>query len=285
MIDFPIIDTHLHVWDPEHLDYPWLEEVPFLNRPFLIRDYQKACGKVDVAKMVFVQAEVDSSQYRKEVEWVTSVAKEDPRIGAIVAWAPLEKGNEAAPELEELAKNPLVKGIRRIIQFEPDIEFCLRPGFVRGVQLLSTYGLTFDICINHLQMANAIKMVEQCSDVNFVLDHIGKPNIKDQVFEPWKTELKILSGFSNVRCKMSGLVTEADPENWTREDLKPYIHHVLECFGFGQTMYGGDWPVAAQATEYQRWVETLEWAVGGSGNDALHALFNENAADFYSLAT
>src|SRR5258708_21696940 len=110
-------------------------------------------------------------------------------------------------------------------------------------------------------MGNTIKLVQQCPDVQFILDHIGKPDIKQHVTEPWRHELEILAGFPNVWCKMSGLVTEADHRLWTKEDLQPYIQHVLKCFGFGRVMYGGDWPVACQATEYPRWVETLEWAV------------------------
>ena len=283
MIDFPIIDTHLHVWDPGKLDYPWLADIPLLNRPFLIDEYKKACGSVSVEMMVFVQAEADFAAYREEVEWVTSVAVDEPRIKGIVAWAPLEKGDAADPELAALSKFPLVKGIRRIIQFEEDIEFCLRPDFLLGVRLLPRHGLTFDICINHTQMANTIRMVEQCPEVNFILDHIGKPDIKNQLLEPWKCELRTLSGFPNVWCKMSGLATEADMEGWTQDDLKPFIDHVLECFGFDRTMYGGDWPVATQATEYPRWVETLAWAVGDCSDQDLKKLFYENAVGFYRL--
>jgi L-fuconolactonase len=284
MIDFPIVDSHLHVWDPERIDYPWLDGVPHLNRRFLIEDYQTACGDVAVEKMIFVQAEADFAQSGKEVEWVTSVAKEDPRISAIVGWAPLENGDAAVQELEDLATNPLVKGIRRIIQFESDAEFCLRPDFVRGVQHLPTFGLSFDICVNHHQLASTIKMVAQCPDVSFVLDHIGKPDIARQAFEPWKGELRALSEFSNVSCKISGLVTEANLQSWTREDLRPYIDHVLDCFGFSRTMYGGDWPVATQATIYSRWVETLHWAVAGCSVSELRSLFHDNAVWFYRLS-
>lgn len=283
MIDFPIVDTHLHIWDPGIVSYPWLADVPFLNRAHLIDEYRSACGDVAVEMMVFVQAEADFAQYREEVAWVTSVAADDPRIRGIVAWAPIEKGDAVDAELAELTQNPLVKGIRRIIQFEDDIEFCLRPEFIRGVQLLPEHGLTFDICINHIQMANTIRMVEQCPDVTFILDHIGKPDIKNHLLDPWRSDLRTLSEFPNVWCKMSGLVTEADMEQWTRDDLRPYIDHVLECFGFDRTMYGGDWPVATQATEYPRWVETLEWAVTGCSTAELWRLFHDNAVTFYRL--
>jgi L-fuconolactonase len=284
MIQFPIVDTHLHLWDTNHLRYPWLEDVPLLNKPYLLDDYKRAVEPVQVKKMVFLQCEVDPAQFMAEAEWVAKLAQEqDPRIQGIVPWAPLEKGDAARADLEKLADNPLIKGIRRIIQFEPDIEFCLRPDFVAGVQALADYNLSFDICIAHPQMANTIKMVEQCPKVLFILDHIGKPDIKNQLFEPWKTELRRLAELPNVWCKMSGLVTEADHQNWTPEDLKPYINHVLQCFGFDRVLYGGDWPVAYQATAYPRWVETLAWAVQGSSGHELHKLFHDNAIEFYRL--
>ncbi|MBZ0295404.1 MAG: amidohydrolase family protein [Anaerolineae bacterium] len=283
MLDFPIVDTHLHLWNPAYLRYPWLDGIPLLNKPHLLADYRHVCGPIQVEKMVFLQCEVEFSQFMEEAEWVTGLAQEDSRIAGMVPWAPLEKGDAARAALEQLAQNPLVKGIRRIIQFEPDMNFCLRPDFIKGVQALPSYNLSFDICIAHVHLANTIKMVQQCPNVQFILDHIGKPDIKNQVFEPWRREIKALSESPNVWCKISGLVTEADHQNWTKEDLKPYIDHVIECFGFDRVMYGGDWPVASQATEYPRWVETLEWAVNGCSDDELEKLFRKNAISFYRL--
>lgn len=284
MPSFPIIDTHLHLWDPGNLRYPWLDDNALLNKPYLLDDYRSACGPVQVEKMVFLQCEVDFSQFREEAAWVTSLAQQDPRIAGMVPWAPLEKGDAARADLEGLlAANPLVKGIRRIIQFEPQIDFCLRPDFVKGVQAVADYGLSFDICISHIQMANTIKLVAQCPNVQFILDHIGKPDIRQQIFEPWKSEIKTLAQFPNVWCKVSGLVTEADHKAWSKEDLKPYIDHVINVFGFDRVIYGGDWPVAYQATEYPRWVETLEWAVQGCSTVELRKLFHDNAEKFYRL--
>jgi L-fuconolactonase len=283
MPDFSVVDTHLHIWDIKALHYPWLEHVPFLNRSFIVKDYQKACGDVDVEKMVFVQAEADFSLFKEEVDWVSACAETDDRIKGIVAWAPLEKGQACNTDLVELKKRPLLRGIRRIIQFEEDIEFCLRNDFIDGLKLLPKHDLTFDICINHKQLANTIKMVEKCPEVTFILDHIGKPDIRHQEFTPWKEEMKVLSDFPNVWCKMSGLVTEADFDNWTRDDLKPYIDHVINCFGFDRTMYGGDWPVAFQATDYPRWVETLQWALSGSSHEEMQKLFHDNGERFYRI--
>jgi L-fuconolactonase len=283
MPNFPIVDTHVHLWDPGYLRYPWLDGNNLLNKPYLLDDYKRATGPVQVEKMVFLQAEVDPSQFMQEAAWVTELAQIDPRIQGIVPWAPLEQGDAARVHLEALAQNPLIKGVRRLIQSEPDVEFCLRPDFVRGVQALPDYGLSFDICIYERQMASTVKMVAQCPNVQFVLDHIGKPQIVNHLMEPWRTEIRKLAEFPNVWCKMSGMVTEADHQHWTPADLQPYIDHVIEVFGFERVMFGGDWPVAFQAVEYPRWVSTLENAVAGASEHELRALFHDNAIAFYRL--
>lgn len=280
---FPIIDTHLHLWDPNHLSYPWLADIPLLNKAYLLKDYKKATGNIEVEKMVFLQCECAFEQCEMEAAWVTELAGIDPRIQGMVPWAPLEKGEAAREVLDRFAQNKLIKGIRRIIQFESDIEFCLQPGFVRGVQLLADYDMSFDICISHGQLKNTIELVKQCPDVSFILDHIGKPDIKNQLFEPWKKELQELAGLENVHCKMSGLVTEADHTHWTKHDLKPYIDHVMACFGVDRVIFGGDWPVAFQATEYPCWVDTLDWALTGYSENELRKIYRDNAIAFYKL--
>lgn len=282
-IPYPIVDTHLHLWDPENLRYAWLDENPLLNKPYLLDDYRAACGAVTVEKMVFLQCECDFNQYYDEVQWVSGLAKQDPRIQGIVPWAPLEQGDGVKKHLEKLTQDPLVKGIRRIIQFEEDMEFCLRPDFVKGVQLCAEFGLHFEICISHGQMANALEMVKKCPDVRFLLNHIGKPDIRNQVFEPWKTEIAELASLPNTWCKMSGLVVEADMEHWTPEELHPYIDHVLDVFGFDRIMFGGDWPVVLQAAPWERWVETLYAHLQGASESELKKIFRDNANNFYRL--
>lgn len=283
MPNFPIVDTHLHIWDLKRLRYPWLANVPMLNRDHLIEEYRQVCGPVQVAKMVFLQCECDFAQFQEEADWVTEVAAVDPRIRGIVPWAPLEKGDGADAALANLASNPLIKGIRRIIQFEPDPEFCLQPKFVRGVQLLPRHGLSFDICINHTQMANTLKLVRQCPETAFIVDHIAKPDIKNQLLDPWREHMREFAALPNVWCKMSGLATEADFEKWTPADLRPYIDHVVECFGFDRIIFGGDWPVASQATDYPRWVNTLDAALKGCSPDELHKVYVRNAEKFYRV--
>lgn len=283
MPSFPIVDTHLHIWDLSRLSYPWLAGVPMLNKNHLIGDYRRACGSVQVAKMIFLQCECAPAQFQAEADWVTEVAQADPRIRGIVPWAPLEKGIAAEAQIAHLAANPLIKGIRRIIQFEADPEFCLRPDFVLGVQLLPEYELSFDICINHTQLANTIRLVRQCPGVKFVLDHIAKPDIKAGRLDPWRAELRELAQLPNVSCKLSGLVTEADHAAWTPAQLQPYIDHVIACFGWDRVMFGGDWPVSTQASDYPRWVDTLDAALKGATPEQLRKVYVTNAEKFYRI--
>lgn len=132
-------------------------------------------------------------------------------------------------------------------------------------------------------MAEGILLVEQCPHISFVLDHFGKPGMKDQVIEPWSTQMQTLAMFPNVMCKLSGLVTEADFDNWTTTDLQPYIYRAIATFGPDRLMFGGDWPVSELATTYQGWVETAESALGNLSEEDKHKIFFQNAAQFYRL--
>jgi L-fuconolactonase len=285
MPDAPIVDAHLHLWDPDHFRMSWLDPNPLLNKVHGLDQYRQATGGLPVAAMVYLQVEVETPYAMLEAQWAAARARDDPRIQGIVPWAPLEYGERARAFLQALTRiGPVVKGIRRIIQFEPDPDFCLRPDFVRGVQLLPEYGLSFDICIKgDTQMANAIELVRQCPATSFILDHIGKPDIAGRVLDPWRQQLRELASFPNVVCKVSGLVTEADHQTWTQDDLAPYVAHVLEVFGEDRMVFGGDWPVVLQASPYRRWVETLDALTADLAETAKRKLWGDNARRFYRL--
>lgn len=283
MPSFPIIDSHVHLYDPGALSFPWMEEAPALLKPHLLPDFDRARGPVDVEKLVFVEVDVEPSQRIAEARWVETQAEADPRIAAIVASAPLEEGEAAREILDRLAETRRVRGIRRLIQGEPDPEFCLRPGFVEGVRLLSDYGFSFDICVRHHQLASAIGLVRLCPDVPFILDHIAKPAIGDGLFDPWRAELAELAALPNVACKISGVATEADHGAWTRDQLRPYIDHALACFGFERAMFGSDWPVLNLASRYTEWVAILDEAIAGTSEAEQRALYRDTAARVYRL--
>jgi L-fuconolactonase len=283
MPEFAIVDSHVHLLAPSRFGYGWTKNAPRLNREVLPHHLTAAAGPVRIEGFVFVEVDVDLPQHVGEAEWVQGLAKDEPRLKGIVAALPLERGAAAAADLERLRKLPLLRSIRRLIQNQADPDFCVRPKFIEGLKLLGPHDIAFDICILHHQLAITIAMVRQCPEVRFVLDHIGKPGIKAGVSDPWRRELKELAALPNVWCKISGVTTEADHKNWTREQLKPYIAHTIDTFGFGRVMYGGDWHVSELAGTYPQWVEIVDWVTEGATVEEKRKLFRDNAIDFYRL--
>ena len=217
-MNIPIVDTHLHLWDMERFCYPWLEGQDYLKRTFTIEEFKRDTLGIDIEKMVFVECDIERGQHLDEVAYISGIAeKQDSRISGIVCFAPLEKGEGVRDELETLKKNPLVKGVRRIIQYEEELDFCLREDFIRGVQMLGEYGLTFDICIDYRHNQNIIRFLDKLQGkTKCILDHIGKPGVKEGYYEPWATEIGIMAQFPNLYCKYSSLPSEADWKHWTK---------------------------------------------------------------------
>ena len=278
-----LVDAHLHLWDPSRLRYPWLDGVPLLSRPYLPVDIDAAISGLQVEQQVFVQCDCIPSQSLEEAHWVASLAQASPRIAGIVAHAPVELGEAVRAHVEELARIPLVKGIRRLIQGEQDPRFCTRPQFVAGVKELALFGLSFDLCLRADQLPAALELVRSCPQVSFVIDHCAKPDIRSHAMEPWRTDMRAIAGLPNVSCKISGLVTEADAKAWVASDLKPYIDHAISCFSPDRCMYGGDWPVVLLASSYRRWADTFLAAIATLGADERRKVCATTARRVYRL--
>jgi len=283
MPDFPIIDAHVHLTDVKNLGYAWTKSAPVLNRSVLPADLFKAAAPVAIEKFVFVEVDVDMPQHVAEAEWINGIAKSEPKLAGMVAALPLEQGNAVHADLEKIAGLKTARGIRRLIQNQPDPDFCIQPKFIEGLKLLAKHDLVFDICIFHHHLPNAIKMVRQCPEVRFVLDHIAKPAIKAGVSDPWRQHMKELAALPNVTCKISGVSTEADHKNWTREQLKPYVAHSIDTFGFERCMFGGDWHVLELAGTYPQWVEVVDWVIEGASADEKRKLYRDTATRVYRL--
>lgn len=279
----PFIDTHLHLWDTRLFRYPWLDEIPLLNRPYLLDDYRAATASLPLESMVFVQCETDFTLFKEEAAWVAQLAQVEPRIKGLVAWAPLEKGGAVEEDLAQLKRHAILRGIRRIIQFEPDLNFCLRPDFIQGVRTLKDFDLSFDICIDYRHMDNILKFVERVGDVPMVLDHIGKPGIKHRMLHPWSEQIRELARFPHVSCKISGVATEANHQHWATHEIEPYIDVAINAFGFERIMFGADWPVATQAITYHRWVELLTERMYEVAEEERRKFWRDNAARFYRV--
>lgn len=284
MSPIPFIDTHVHLWDPARLTYRWLAGVPPLNRAFLPADFRFAAGRAMPDRVVFVECGRDPSENVTEAEWVSSLAAQAPWIAGIVAHASVEKGREVVAELEALSRVSKVRGVRRLLQDEPDPDFCMHPKFVAGVRALEAFGYTFDLCVYHPQLPAVTALVEACPGVRFVLDHLGKPGVKAGSTEPWATHLTRLAKLPNVWCKVSGLATEADPARWREDDLRPYLDRVLEAFGPGRLLFGGDWPVSTLATTYPRWFDVVSAALARWPEGDRRKVWMDNAIEFYRLS-
>ena len=278
-----LIDPHIHLWDIGHLDYPWLEAVPCINRNFLMCDYDEAIGTQEVEAMVFVQCECRPEQFLDELSWVQSLADRDTRLQGIVPWAPLEKGDEVASVLERMRGDSRIKGVRRIIEFEHDSKFCEGAGFVRGVQLLGQCGLHCELTVAPEHFPSVMKLVERAPETRYILDHIGSPPIARGILQPWKDYVRAFAESGPHYCKFSNFVCNADLEKWTIDDLRPYAEVVLEAFGPERLIWASDWPHCLRAATWARVLEAALELTAGLSEAERDLIFHDNAKEFYRL--
>ena len=291
MPTFPIIDTHLHVWDQTRLKYSAFDGHPLFGHPYHVEDYQRDCGKLEIEAMVFLECYADfwegGGQYVDEIRFVEDEAKRDPRIRAIIPMAPVEWGSRVEPILREMQQNhPAVRGIRRIMEFDRDPRaLTLSDGFIEGVNLLEQFGWSFDINPNYTQMDIIRAFVPRISSgVPMILDHCGKPGIAQGAIAQYREDIKDLARYPNMYVKLSDLPPYAGPD-WTEADLRPYIEATLEHFGPERTIYAGDYPILLQSTNMTEWVEILDRAFFDLGlSDAdTRKIYRDNANRFYRL--
>ncbi len=277
-----IVDTHQHLWDVDLFRYSWLNSFPTLNHSFRMADYLQAAQGLGVTKTVHLEADVDEPHMLAETRHLLQLADrpDNPLEGIVACGRPEHTDFESY--LNQIVGHRKLKGIRRVLHTQPD-ELGQRKMFIENVARLADYGLSYDICVLDRQLPVAINLVRNCPEVTFILDHCGVPRIKERVIDPWRKDIVELAKFPNVHCKISGLVAYADPANWTSEDLRPYIDHVLSCFGWDRVMFGSDWPVCTLAATYRQWVEALRSLTQAAGEDNLGRLFHDNAIRVYRL--
>ena len=274
------VDTHVHFWDSSVIDYPWLAGAPAIAHPHLPADLERARAGVslELAAIVFEEADCLPAHALREAEWVTELAQAEPRIRGIVASAALQDGEGAGPAaaLADCAG----QGIRRLSRTSrwPSV----RAG-VCGGAATAGYGFSFDLCIYHPQMGDVLELVGQCPDVSFLLDHIGKPGIAAGVMQPWKDQLRELASRPDIHCKLSGVTTEADHQNWNRDKLRPYIEHVLDCFGPDRVVFGSDWPVVDMAADYHTWFDIVQDSISHFSVQDQQKIMHDNGVRFYRL--
>jgi L-fuconolactonase len=289
MIDFPIIDSHIHLLDRKRFGYSWSGGSSWatgatkLDRDWTADDLASASKPYQVQGFVFVEADVDMLQYLDEAEWIASAAIDDRRIMACIACLPMEEGLSIEPEMARLSRLRAVRGIRRLIQNMPDSAVVLQRDFLEAVNLLPKYNLSFDICIDPRQFEHTIEMVRRCPSVSFVLDHMGKPEVKENRLGSWRESMRALSSLPNVVCKVSGLLTQADHATWSEDQVLPLIDHAVDRFGVDRVIFGGDWPVLELAASYGQWVDIVDRATQHLSHADRRKIFRENAIKTYRL--
>lgn len=277
-----VIDAHVHFWDPSVLRYPWLAGEPALAAPFRPSDFAPLTSG-DVDAVVFVEANVAPGQAAHEVAWVNELADAEPRVAGIVAFVDLLDESRRDPSLAELRRAQRVIGVRHNIQQQP-AGFAVQPAFVRGVQAVGASGLPFDLCITADQLGEVIELVQRCPDLSFVLDHCGKPAIRDDAYDAWARDLERLAAHERVSCKISGLLTEARDDQRSAEALARWIERARDCFGAERLLYGSDWPVSTLGGGAARWRSIVDAVTASWTAAERQALFADNASRIYGLS-
>ena len=283
-MEHSFVDTHVHCWDRSRIPYPWLDGFPAIAGRHTPDELHAEAGARFPGRFLFVQGDCDRAHAFEEVRAAEELAAREPAIAGIVAFAAMDRGEQTIAALERLRARPLLRGVRHLIQGEADPDFCRRPAFIAGVRAAGERGLSFDICVKHPQLASAVDLARACPDTRFILDHAGKPDIRGRLLDPWRADITALARLPHVVCKLSGLVTEADPAAWTVDDLRPYVDHLLASFGPGRLMFGSDWPVVKLASTYTRWLDAALALLQPLPPAERDAVLSANARRIYRLS-
>ncbi|MCI3919155.1 amidohydrolase family protein [Paenibacillus sp. TRM 82003] len=273
------IDAHQHFWTYDEKEYGWTggPDSP-ISRDFGPAELAPLLAEHGFDGCVAVQAR-SSLQENDEL---LALAERYEFIRAVVGWVDLRSPG-VRTQLEQYAAYPKFKGVRHIVQGEPDDAFLLRDDFGRGVAALADFGLTYDILIYHRHLPYAIEFVKRFPKQKFVLDHIAKPDIKNGVLEPWAEHIRQLADCGNVSCKISGMVTEADLRGWKKEDFVPYLETVFEAFGPDRLMIGSDWPVCLLGASYADTMGIVRPFLDRLSETEREKVLGGNCAAFYGL--
>lgn len=275
------IDSHQHFWIYDAVRDAWInDQMTRIQRNFLPEDLLPVLQANGVDGCVAVQAD----QSEAETLFLLALAeKYSTFVKGVVGWVDLRAEN-LYEKLEYYSQYELLKGFRHVAQAEPD-DFLMRPDVMKGIRQLTAFDFTYDILIYPTQLKAALHLVREAPNVNFVVDHIAKPYIKDGKINTWSNYMRQLAAQPHVLCKVSGMVTEADWKNWTKKDFYPYLDVVFEAFGPDRLLFGSDWPVCLVAAEYEQVIGLVReymTNIGFSESDKAK-VFGENATRFYRL--
>jgi len=273
------IDAHQHFWHYSDQEYGWIDHtMEKLKKDFLPDDLYPLMKDSGIDGSITVQAR----QKVEETRWLLKLSEQNDFIKGVVGWVDLRHKNLSS-QLEQFNQHPKFVGVRHVVQDEPDDHFMLGKEFLAGIAELSHYNLVYEILIYHRHLPVAIKFVERFPEQRFVLDHIGKPNIRDGILDPWREHIQRLAEFPNVYCKISGMITETDWHNWKTSDFRPYLDTVFGCFGIQRVLMGSDWPVCTLAGGYNQVFKIVLNHIKSFSQEERSMIMGKNACDVYKI--
>jgi L-fuconolactonase len=273
------IDAHQHFWKYNQVEYSWISDsLKSLRKDFLPDDFLKHLKQVNFDGSIAVQAR----QSIEETRWLLELASKYDFIRGVVGWIDLCSG-EAESQISEFASDKKLVAVRHVLQDEPDDKFMLRDSFLRGIRLLKKFDLVYELLLFPGHLHNAVQLVKKFPDQQFVLDHIGKPLIKDKILSPWKEGIHQLAMQPNVFCKLSGMVTEASWKGWSRSDFVPYLDVIFDSFGPSRLMIGSDWPVCTLASDYKETIQIIIDYIALNSETDRELIMGGNAEKIYNL--
>ncbi|MFB4419920.1 amidohydrolase [Streptomyces sp. QL37] len=283
MTPLPVIDAHHHVWDLAVRDQDWItgEELAPIRRTFTLADLEPEARAAGVAATVLVQ----TVTVAEETPEFLALADGSTLVAGVVGWTDLTAPDiaETLAGLRALPGGDRLVGIRHQVQGEPDPEWLLRPDVLRGLRAVAAAGLAYDLIVRPHQLPAAARAAALLPELTLVLDHAGKPPVARRTTHPWAGDLRALAALPNTVCKLSGLVTEADPRTWTVEDLRPYADTVIDAFGPGRLMFGSDWPVCRLAAGYTEVLDVTRELTRLLGEDGQRSVLWDTAQRVYGL--
>lgn len=271
-----ILDTHLHLVYPDKFSYPWLSGAPAINRPWPVENYFSEARGLGITGALHMEVDVADKDIVAETEFVLTLPG---IVGAIAACRP--EGMGFVDQIEQLSEHAHVKGVRRILHQAPD-ELSQSDLFVENIRHLPDYDLSFDLCVRADQLPIGTMLAQRAPDVQFILDHCGVPKVADKGLDPWRGYITELAKLPNVAAKVSGIVAYAGAD-WTVEDLRPFVEHIIESFGWDRVVWGSDHPVVTLTGSLTRWVEATREIVKGASEDERAKLFHRNAERIYGV--
>lgn len=273
------IDSHQHFWQFNSTKHFWIDEsMQAIRKSFSPNDLQKEIVSVGIEGTIAVQAD----ETEKENSYLLNLSDENDFVKAIVGWIDL-KALDAIERMQYWKKYEKIKGFRCIMQGQEDSSYLTNKDFLENIKKLAPYGYTYDLLVYHHQFPSLIKFVEKLPDNRLILDHLGKPDIKNKNIKDWKANLKILAQHPSIYCKLSGMITEADYGRWTYEDLKPYLEAAAEYFGVDRICFGTDWPVCLLAGSYTQVYEIIDKFSNQLSTDEKNKLLGLNSMKFYTI--